>query len=421
MKKRIFAVLAIVMILVPLVVLSVSADQYDVVAGDVVNAKIEETIPSYATKTEYIKAKYGGYDAKSTSISYLVDRFSVLPIFENVNTFYHAYNDDRSFLSVGDIVGISKSYVRDMADGYTLNVLCGRDAFWSLGVNINGDASSSVSYFSGRGDVYITYRFDGLTDICLFDRLGVYDRVRIVFDGSEEANSTDTRGNLLDNLTIKYLDVRERDSGKSTKYENFVLMDYAFAFTDSFPTYNAYLLTALTVTQTTDMTKVADCWHYVDTEYEVYSEMRSLALEAAMDGYGLGYDDGYSGGEEYGYHSGYETGYQEGNESGYQTGKDDGYNIGFDTGYDDGYEVGNDAGYREGYGIGKDEGYREGMEYDTDMGSMFFSIMEAPIVLIDGMLDFNFFGINVAGLVKTLLTLSITAAIVFFIFKLVRG
>ena len=52
---------------------------------------------------------------------------------------------------------------------------------------------------------------------------------------------------------------------------------------------------------------------------------------------------------------------------------------------------------------------------------MIFAIFGAPVELINGMLDFNLLGINVLSLVKTLVTLAVTALIVVGILKMTRG
>lgn len=49
--------------------------------------------------------------------------------------------------------------------------------------------------------------------------------------------------------------------------------------------------------------------------------------------------------------------------------------------------------------------------------NMVFSIFEAPAVLMEGMLDFDLFGVNLYALVKTLLTLAVVAAVVIVLIK----
>ena len=110
--------------------------------------------------------------------------------------------------------------------------------------------------------------------------------------------------------------------------------------------------------------------------------------------------------------------------------------IGYGDGYDDGYSIGNEEGYSDGYDYGFYDaeelhasdymnGYGAGLlevaDTEESIKDVVFAIFDAPVNLINGILDFNLFGINVASLVKTLITLAITALLVFFILKLVKG
>ena len=160
----------------------------------------------------------------------------------------------------------------------------------------------------------------------------------------------------------------------------------------------------------------------------------SLSLDDEVyDGYGYGYDDGYDNG----YQAGYDQGYSSGESNGYQTGytegqesvlgivdgeKQEAYDIGYGNGRQDGYLDGlNDGsmqGYDRGYGEGKFAGESEAHTTLNSFKEMVFAIFDAPGVLIDGILDFEIFGINVAGLVKTVITLALVAAVVFLIIKL---
>jgi hypothetical protein len=74
----------------------------------------------------------------------------------------------------------------------------------------------------------------------------------------------------------------------------------------------------------------------------------------------VGYESGYTTGQDDGYQSGHEVGYQ----TGYQTGTDDGMVEGKKIGYTDGYGVGEEAGYKSGYtsglAIGTQAGYQDG-------------------------------------------------------------
>ena len=79
----------------------------------------------------------------------------------------------------------------------------------------------------------------------------------------------------------------------------------------------------------------------------------------------------------------------------------------------DSYNYGYSDGYLEGYSIAE----LEGGTYNNSMKSMIFSLFEAPAVLMEGMLDFDLFGVNLFALVKTLLTLAVVAAVVIVLIK----
>ena len=195
-------------------------------------------------------------------------------------------------------------------------------------------------------------------------------------------------------------------------------------------------------------------------------------------GYSAGYSDGYDEGYDEGYEDArieFEPGTDTGAEDQYQNGYNDGYSAGYDTGYAEGTadSAGSSAsGIQQGiqqskfqayqafqilkgespndltnldalfakewaaivgehvdYGFikGKDQGYGEGYYdgnkeaggYSSAFKDVVFAIFEAPVNLVNGMLDFDLFGINVASLCKTLITVSVVAAIVTVLVKFV--
>ena len=83
----------------------------------------------------------------------------------------------------------------------------------------------------------------------------------------------------------------------------------------------------------------------------------------------------------------------------------------FDSGVNEGYEAG--------YSIGYSDGEANGELMTDGFKDMAFAIFEAPSVLVGSMLDFDFFGINLYSLLKTLLTMSVVAAIVIVLIKFV--
>lgn len=91
------------------------------------------------------------------------------------------------------------------------------------------------------------------------------------------------------------------------------------------------------------------------------------------------------------------------------------------TGYDRGYNVGYSEGYDGGYDYGFADGQTDALNATSTFKKVVFAIFAAPVELIDGILNFDVLGINVASLVRTLLTLTVVGIIVFYIFKLSKG
>ena len=60
------------------------------------------------------------------------------------------------------------------------------------------------------------------------------------------------------------------------------------------------------------------------------------------------------------------------------------------------------------------------MNSTSSLKDMIFSIFSAPAYFINGILDFDFFGINLASLVKTLITLVAVALVIVFLLKLMK-
>lgn len=83
------------------------------------------------------------------------------------------------------------------------------------------------------------------------------------------------------------------------------------------------------------------------------------------------------------------------------------------------YAFGVLKGKDQGYGEGYYDGNKEAGGYSSAFKDVAFAIFEAPVNLVNGMLDFDLFGINVASLCKTLITVSVVAAIVTVLVKFV--
>lgn len=91
--------------------------------------------------------------------------------------------------------------------------------------------------------------------------------------------------------------------------------------------------------------------------------------------------------------------------------------------YQNGYDAGKAAGeaaHADDYKNGFADGQTDAMNSTSSLKDLIFSIFSAPADLINGILDFDLFGINLASLVKTLITLAVTALIVVFLIKLMR-
>lgn len=91
----------------------------------------------------------------------------------------------------------------------------------------------------------------------------------------------------------------------------------------------------------------------------------------------------------------------------------------YDKGFSEGVAVG-EALHVNDYKNGFSAGQTDAMNSTSSLKDMIFSIFSAPADLINGILDFDLFGINLASLVKTLITLAVTALIVVFLIKLMR-
>lgn len=144
----------------------------------------------------------------------------------------------------------------------------------------------------------------------------------------------------------------------------------------------------------------------------------------SMDEYVRGYEAGSSNASER-----YDEGYQAGMADGEAAHADD-YNNGYAAGiekvkenYQLGYTKGKadgEAAHADDYKNGFAAGQTDAMNGTHSLKDLIFSIFSAPADLINGILDFDLFGINVASLVKTLITLAVTALIVVFLIKLMR-
>ncbi len=94
-----------------------------------------------------------------------------------------------------------------------------------------------------------------------------------------------------------------------------------------------------------------------------------------------------------------------------------GYENGINSIDEQSYSKGYNAGYSSGYNIGKDEGYTEGFSQGTSSDpygftDFMFSALDMPGRIIYNWLNFEFLGMNLAGLVATIITLIIVAYVI---------
>lgn len=120
------------------------------------------------------------------------------------------------------------------------------------------------------------------------------------------------------------------------------------------------------------------------------------------------------------YYLGEVKGIEYGQIVGYEKGEKDGYDKGYDKAYEDAkrdfYDKGFSAGKDEGYDVGFLKGREQGMNEDFNFYMIPLSIMDAYTETFFGLLDFTFFGVNMAGFFLELLTIAVVA----FIWKKVK-
>lgn len=81
--------------------------------------------------------------------------------------------------------------------------------------------------------------------------------------------------------------------------------------------------------------------------------------------------------------------------------------------YNNAFEVGKENGYSIGYNKGHTDGVNESNEFN--LITLVKSIVRAPGELISSMFDFDFFGINMATLVKSLLTICLVVFVIYWL------
>lgn len=97
-----------------------------------------------------------------------------------------------------------------------------------------------------------------------------------------------------------------------------------------------------------------------------------------------------------------------------------GYNMGFSDGEDSGYDIGYSVGEENGIKKGKTIGYKE---YEVEKGASFklkdllFGIIDAPFNIIKSALNFEIFGINLSSVILFLISTSLVFFVIRFFMK----
>lgn len=85
--------------------------------------------------------------------------------------------------------------------------------------------------------------------------------------------------------------------------------------------------------------------------------------------------------------------------AGVLAGRDLGYNTGYNTGYQDGAEV----------------GFTEGASSMENIWKLIVKVYEAPSILLNSMLNFDLFGVNLFWLVRLIFTLFLVVIVGYFL------
>lgn len=88
-----------------------------------------------------------------------------------------------------------------------------------------------------------------------------------------------------------------------------------------------------------------------------------------------------------------------------------GYGNGYEEGRLDGYAAGDQVGYDRGYEEGKFDGATEGTTGWMNFKNLIFTIFDAPFYILTTALDFELFGINIAGTLIGIISLALIVSI----------
>lgn len=101
----------------------------------------------------------------------------------------------------------------------------------------------------------------------------------------------------------------------------------------------------------------------------------------------------------------------------YESGYDRGYNRGYSDAFDQlkyGFSTSSyQNGYDDGFGLGYNQGINDANIYS--FGHLISAVVDAPVSMFKGLLDFNVLGVNMSQFALSLLTVALTIAILRFI------
>ena len=108
---------------------------------------------------------------------------------------------------------------------------------------------------------------------------------------------------------------------------------------------------------------------------------------------------------------GTDSSFNDGYSIGYNTGYTDGYNTGSSVGYNTGYDTGRQDGYNTGYSVG----YNDGVDTDGTAAAIYSGIIATgliPIQFFLSIFNFEIFGINLTGLVTSLMSVCVVLIVI---------
>lgn len=144
---------------------------------------------------------------------------------------------------------------------------------------------------------------------------------------------------------------------------------------------------------------------YADKVLNYETTLENTQSAALAQGQQIGYQQGYTAGEQVGYGQGYTAGEQIGYGNGYNAGYQEGANSGYDLGYQEGFDDGVAS-------VPPSQGGDINITETLDIGSIITAIPTGIKTIINDALDFEIFGINVAGTLTAILVVAIVGFVV---------